>query len=120
MSGFRNARIGAISFFAIMLSTACFPIVMVLPKWAHFLSSAVILVAGISFAPAITCSVYSLFSERPRWVGLIGVILASVTIYFEPNTFYFAEMGLASVPLTLVVMIILIKRRDRNRGLTIY
>jgi hypothetical protein len=115
----KAAPMGMICLIQIGLTAVCFPLLSLLGSRARPISVAVILVSGVLFAPAITCSVYSIVIEKAKIFGLAGLLLAGITIVAERETLYFLEMGLGTVPLTLLFMMVLAKWRNRKKQLHI-
>ena len=91
------APLGMVCLIQISLTAVCFPSLALLGSRATPISVAVILISGVLFAPAITCSVYSIVVEKTKIFGLAGLLLAGITLATEPATLYFLEMGLATV-----------------------
>lgn len=63
----------------------------------------------------MTCSIYSIAKEKSKLFGSLGLVIAAVTVLIQLETLYFVEMGLFLVPCTLIVMMIVAKRRARTR-----
>jgi hypothetical protein len=99
---FMAAPVGVASFVVIGLTAICFPLIGLLGRSLRPISLAIILLCAFLFAPAITCSIYSVAAERAKVFGLAALLLAGVTVVAEPETVYFLEMGIATVPITLL------------------
>jgi hypothetical protein len=112
-----TAPIGALSFLAIGLTAACFPVMRVVGHSAWWpLSAVVVIMSGVLFSPAMICSGYSIVCEKSKLFGSAGLLLAGLTLVTERETLYFLEMGLFLVPCTLLVMMAVAKyRRKENR-----
>lgn len=115
----KAAPMGVICLIQISLTAVCFPLLSLLGSRARPGSVVVVLISGVLFAPAITCSVYSIVIEKAKIFGLAGLLLAGITIVAERETLYFLEMGLGTVPLTLLIMMVLARLRDRKKQLHI-
>ena len=114
----KSSPIGALSLFPVCLTAVCFPVAGVLAEAGYVgkvVGATIIVICGFLFTPALTCSVYSIFFERSKLFGFATLVVGGLTVYFERNTLYFVEMGLALVPCTVLVMMIISKRRNRNR-----
>jgi hypothetical protein len=112
---FQAAPVGAISLVAICLTAICFPAAGLLTGPGHHVAGELLATCGFTFTPAITCSVYSIAKERLKSFGSVGLVIAAVTVWLERETLYFIEMGLFLVPCTLLVMMVISKRRARAR-----
>ena len=111
------APIGALSLLPVALTAACFPFIRILDPWGLVgrpISAAIVVICGMLFTPALTCSVYSILCEKSKLWGSVALLLGGLTVITERETLIFVEMGLALVPLTLVVIMIVAKRRKRN------
>jgi len=111
----KAAPIGMICLIQISLTAVCFPFLALLGARARPISVAVILLSGVLFAPAITCSIYSIVIEKAKIFGLVGLLLAGITIVTERATLYFLEMGLATIPVTLLILMVVSKRRNQMK-----
>jgi len=112
---FQAAPVGAVSLVAISLTAICFPVAGLLTGPGRYAAAALLVICGFTFTPAITCSVYSIASEKLKWFGAVGLVIAAVTVWLERETLYFIEMGLFLVPCTLLVMMVISKRRARAK-----
>jgi len=110
---FHDAPVGAISLVAICLTAACFPTARLLTGWEHYIAKALLVICGFTFTPAMTCSVYSIVKEKLKILGGVGLFIATLTVWLQRETLYFIEMGIALVPCTLAVMMVIAKRRAR-------
>jgi len=111
---FQAAPVGAVSLAAICLTAICFPVVGLLTGAGRYAAAALLVICGFTFTPAITCSVYSIAKEKLKSFGAVGLAIAAVTVWLERETLWFIEMGLFLVPCTLLVMMVISKRRARN------
>jgi hypothetical protein len=84
--------------------------------WWRYLAGALLVVGGFTFTPAVTCSVYSIAREKFKILGAIGLVIAVLTVWLERETLYFAETGIALVPGTLLVMLVIAKLRAKAGG----
>ena len=80
------------------------------------MAGALLVVGGFTFTPAVTCSVYSIAREKFKILGAIGLVIAVLTVWLERETLYFAETGIALVPGTLLVMLVIAKLRAKAGG----
>ena len=85
-----------------------------LTGWGLSLSAVLLVICGFTFTQAVTCSVYSIARENSKLFGMAGLVIAPVAVLVQPETLYFVEMGLGLVPCTLIVMMIIAKRRART------
>ena len=113
---FHAAPVGAVSLVAICLTAICFPVAGLLTGPGRYLAAASLVICGFTFTPAITCSVYSIAREKLKSFGAIGLVIAAATLWLERETLYFIEMGLFLVPCTLLVMMVISKRRTKERA----
>ncbi len=109
---FSNAPIGAGAFLVLCFTGLFFPLVDSANKWLALL---LIVICGVSFTPAITCSVFSVFRERSKVFALFGLAVAALTIVLEPKAIELLKLGLGLVPVTVVVLTVQAKRRASNR-----
>jgi hypothetical protein len=56
--------------------------------------------------------------EKLKIFGGVGLFIAGLTVWLQRETLYLIEMGIALVPCTLVVMMVLAKRRARANEAT--
>jgi len=110
---FYDAPVGAISLVAICLTALCFPTARLLTGRERYVAAALLVICGFTFAPALTCSVYSIVKEKLKMLGGVGLFIAALTVWLQRETLFFVEMGIALVPFTLVVMMVIAKRRAR-------
>lgn len=115
---FHDAPIGAISLLAICLTAVCFPAARVLTGRERYVAAALLVICGFTFTPAVTCSVCSILKEKLKILGGVGLLVAAFTVWLHRETLYFIEMGIVLVPLTLVVMLVIVKRRSRASAAT--
>ncbi len=115
---FHDAPIGAISLLAICLAAVCLPVSRLLTGWRHYVTAALLVICGFTFTPAVTCSIYSIVKEKLKILGGAGLFVAALTVWLHRETLYFIEMGIVLVPLTLVVMMVIAKRRSRASAAT--
>jgi hypothetical protein len=108
---FHDAPVGASSLGAICLTAVCFPAARLLTGWERYVAAALFVICGFTFTPAVTCSFYSIVKEKLKMVGGIGLFIAGVTVWLQRETLYFIEMGIVLVPCTIVVMVVIAKRR---------
>ena len=112
----RDAPVGAISLVAICLTAVCFPVSWLFTGWLRYIAAGLLVICGFTFTPAVTCAVYSVAMERLKVLGTVGLLIAALTIWLEPETLYFVEMGILLVPCTLLAMMIIVKRRAKTSG----
>ena len=113
------APVGALSVLPVVLTAVCFPLIRTIGGWGELgqpISRVIIVICGMLFTPALTCSVYSILLEESKLWGSVAVSAGVLAVIIEWQTLYFLEMGLALVPCTLVVMMVIAKRRNRNRN----
>jgi hypothetical protein len=111
----KAAPIGALSLLPICLTAVCFPLLGVLGHWGKPISVAILLISSVLFSPALVCSAYSIVFEKFKLFGLLGLVLAGLTLLWKRETLYFLEMGLLLGPCTVLVMMAVAKRR-RNKA----
>ncbi len=109
---FKDAPVGAISLIPICLTLVCFQVVGFMVDRGIRISATLLIVCGFTFTPAITCCFYSIAREKSKVFGTAGLAIAAATIFAQRETLYFVEMGLLLVPCTLVVMMVIAKRRS--------
>jgi hypothetical protein len=111
----KAAPIGALSLLPLSLAAVCFPLIGALERHGdRTISVAVIVISSMLFSPAIVCSVYSIVFEKSRSFGLAGLLLAGFTLWIERGTLYFLEVGLLLIPGTVLMMLVIAKRRRKN------
>ena len=111
----KAAPIGVICLIQICLTAACFPLFALLgSSRAKLISVVVIVISGVFFAPAIICSFYSIVNEKAKIFALAGLLLAGITIVTQRATLIFLEMGLATIPLTLLIIMVVLKLKKRK------